>query len=64
MHVLLGTPNLNKCFKSKPQIFQNKVVRFIHDMGPRDSVNNVILADMCLLNVENRNKQLRLNYVF
>lgn len=57
-------PSLNKCFKNKLQICQNKIVRFIHGMGPRDSVNNVILANMSLLNVENRNKQLRLNHVF
>jgi hypothetical protein len=56
--------SLNKRFKSKLQICQNKIVTFIHGMGPRDSVNNVILANMSLLNVENRNKQSRLNHVF
>ena len=33
-------------------------------MGPRESVNSCSLAKMSLLNVDNRNKQLRLNHVF
>ena len=57
-------PNLNRCLKNKLQICQNKVVRFINGMGPRESVNNHSLADMSLLNVESRNMQLRLNHVF
>jgi hypothetical protein len=43
---------------------KKKIVGFIQGMGPRDSVNNVILAIMSLLNVENRYKQLSLNHVF
>jgi hypothetical protein len=57
-------PSLSKCFKDKLQICQNKIVRFINDMGPRESVNCQTLADMSLLNIEARNKQLRLNHVF
>jgi hypothetical protein len=35
-------------------------------MGPRESANNVIIANlsMSVFKVENRNKQLRLNHVF
>jgi hypothetical protein len=44
-------------FKSKLQMCQNKIIRFVHSMGPRDSGNNIILANMSLLNVENRNDQ-------
>ena len=33
-------------------------------MGPRKSVNSCSLAEMSLLNVDNRNKQLRFNHVF
>jgi hypothetical protein len=49
---LKTSSSLNKCFKSKLQICQNTIVRFVHGMGPRDSGNNVILANMSLLNVE------------
>ena len=57
-------PSLNNCLKNKLQICQNKVIRFINGMGPRESVNSCSLAKMSLLNVDNRNKQLRLNHVF
>jgi len=57
-------PSLNKGLKDKLQICQNKIVRFIYGLGPRESINQCNLSDMSLLNVENRNKQLRLNHVF
>ena len=57
-------PSLNISLKNKLQICQNKVIRFINGMGPRERVNNRSLAEMSLLNVDNRNKQLRLNHVF
>ena len=50
-------PSLNKGLKNKLQICQNKVVRFITGMGPRESVNYYGLAEMSLLNVESRNMQ-------
>ena len=48
--------SLNKCLQNKLQInvCQNKIVRFINGMGPRDSVNNHSIDDMSLLNVESR----------
>jgi len=54
---------LCKKFKNKLQVFQNKSVRFIKDMGNRTSVNYNILNSIDFLNVENRVKQLRLNHV-
>jgi hypothetical protein len=57
-------PSLNKGLRDKLQVCQNKIVRFIYSMGPRESINQHRLSDMYLLNVENRNKQLRLNHVF
>ena len=43
-------PSLNKSLKDKFRICQNKIVRFIYGMGPRDSINQCILSDMSLLN--------------
>lgn len=39
-------------------------VRLINNMGSRESVNQALLADMSMLHVQNRKKQLRLNHVF
>lgn len=54
---------LSKGLKKKLQIAQNKVVRFINSLGPRTRITGDILAELNLLNVETRVKQLRLNHV-
>ena len=55
---------LSKCLKKKLQICQNKMVRFILDYSPRQSVNYDVLSSINMLSVEDRVKQLRLNHVF
>ena len=55
---------LSKCLKKKLQICQNKMVRFILDYFPRQSVNYDVLSSINMLSVEDRVKQLRLNHVF
>ena len=42
----------------------NKMVRFILDMSPRDSINYNVLSSIQILNIEDRVKQLRLNHVY
>ena len=54
---------LNKGLKRKLQISQNKVIRFINQLGPRTRITSDILMNLNLLNVETRVKQLRLNHV-
>lgn len=54
---------LNRGLKKKLQIAQNKIIRFINQLGPRTRINFEILMNLNLLNVENRVKQLRLNHV-
>ena len=54
---------LNKGLKRKLQIAQNKVIRFINQLGPRTRITSDILMNLNLLNVETRVKQLRLNRV-
>lgn len=48
--------------KKSLQVAQNKTVRFINSMGPRDSVGRPELATLGLLNVEDRVQQLRLGH--
>ena len=54
---------LNKGLKRKLQLSQNKVIRFINQLGPRTRITSDILMNLNLLNVETRVKQLRLNHV-
>ena len=56
--------SLSKHLKQKLQVCQNKMVRFILNIGPRHSINCDILDSLNMLNVEARVKQLRLNHVF
>ena len=51
---------LNKGLKRKLQISQNKVIRFINQLGPRTRITSDILMNLNLLNVETRVKQLDL----
>ena len=45
---------LNKGLKRKLQIAQNKVIRFINQLGPRTRITSDILMNLNLLNVETR----------
>ena len=54
---------LNKGLKRKLQIAQNKVIKFINQLGPMSRITADILMNMNVLNVETRIKQLRLNHV-
>ena len=54
---------ISKTLKQKLQVAQNKVVRFILDLKPRDSITCDILDSLKMLRVENRVKQLCLNHV-
>ena len=48
----------------KLQILQNKVVRFVLDLGPRARINCNILNSVGMLSVPDRVSQLRINHVF
>ena len=54
---------ISKTLKQKLQVAQNKVVRFMLDLKPRDSITCDILDSLKMLRVDNRVKQLRLNHV-
>ena len=51
-----------KLWKNKLQVAQNKTVCFIKSMDPRTSIKQRELSSLRFLNVENREKQLRLNH--
>ena len=53
---------VSQTLKYKLQIAENKTVRLIKSMGPRSSIRKSELSSFWLLNVEDRVKQLRLNY--
>ena len=48
----------------KLQILQNKVVRFVLDLGPRTHINCDILDSVGILSVPDRVSQPRINHVF
>ena len=54
---------LNKLLKSKLQAAQNKVIRFINQLGPRERITNEMLSELDLVNVDTRVKQMKLNHV-
>ena len=56
-------PGLNKLLKSKLQVAQNKVIRFINQLGPRERITNEILSELNLVNVDTRVTQVKLNHV-
>ncbi len=47
--------------KNKLQINQNKIVRFILDLGPRTHITTKHMSDLNILKITGRVKQLRLN---
>ena len=55
---------LNKISKQKLQILQNKMVRFILDMGPREHVGYDQFSSLHCLDIEHRVQQLKLSHVF
>ena len=57
-----GHVQCNRC-KRKLQVAQNKVIRFIKQLGPRERITNAILSELNLVNVDTRVKQLKLNHV-
>ena len=54
---------LSKLLKRKLQVAQNKVIRFIKQLGLRERITNAILSELNLVNVDTRVKQLKLNHV-
>ena len=54
---------LNKHLKKKLQIYQNKTVRFIKNLGPPSHIDFSELDSLKMLNVDFRVKQLRLSHV-
>jgi len=55
---------LSKFWQHKIQIFQNKMIRFILYLNPRDHVGQSQLDTVKLLSSANRARQLRLNHMF
>ena len=55
--------SLNKQFRNRVQIMQNKVVHYIKIYGLRTSVQTPDFSGLGMLNVENRVRQMRLNHV-
>ncbi len=47
--------------KNKLQIIQNKMIRFMLDLGPRTHVTEEHMKELNMLKIPNRAKQLRLN---
>ncbi len=47
--------------KTKLQIIQNKIIRFILDLGPRTHITTKHMADLNILRIPGRVEQLRLN---
>ncbi len=54
---------LNKSYQRKLQIQQNKMVRFILNLSPREHIGQVHLDSIKFLNIYDRVRQLRLNHV-
>ncbi len=54
-------PSMSQTAKKKLQVVQNKIIRFMLNLGPRDHVGTEELNTLGLLNVEDRAKQIRLH---
>lgn len=52
---------LNKQLKHRLQVTKNKVVRFVLNLGPRESISGSILDYLNMLRVKDRVVQLRFN---
>jgi hypothetical protein len=55
---------ISKQLRHKVQVTEFKVVSFILNLGPRESISSDILDSLGILNVEDRVIQLRLNHVY
>ena len=55
---------LSKMLKHRLQVCQNKMVIFILDMSPWESINYNVLSSIQILNIEDRVKQMRLNHLY
>ena len=49
--------------QEKLQVAQNKVIRFIDQLGPRERITYKMLSELYLVNVDTRVKLLKLNHV-
>ncbi len=54
-------PFMSQTAKKKLQVVQNKIIRFMLNLGPRDHVGTEQLNTLGLLNVEDRAKLIRLH---
>ena len=50
--------------KNQLQVLQNKMVRFLLNLDPRSHIGSIELAEVGMLNVEQRVNQLKLNHIF
>ncbi len=57
-------PALSQKAKNKLQIIQNKMTRFILDLGPRTHITTEHMTDLTTLKIPERAKQLRLNTTY
>ncbi len=56
-------PSMSQTAKKKLQVVQNKLIKFMLNLGPSDHVGIEQLNTLGLLNVDNRAEQLRLHNV-
>ena len=49
--------------QEKLQVDQNKVIRCIYQLGPRERITYKMLSELNLINVDTRVKLLKLNHV-
>ncbi len=54
-------PSMSQTAKKKLQVVQNKIIRFMLNLGPRDHIGTEQLNTLGLLNVKDRTKQIRLH---
>ncbi len=54
-------PSKSQTAKKKLQVVQNKIIRFILNLGPRDPIGTEQLNTLGVLNVEDRTQQIRLH---
>ena len=55
---------LSKCLRRRLQIVQNKVVRFVLDLGPRTHIGQNELDKIGFLNTGDRARQIMLNHMY
>ena len=55
---------LSKDYQRKLQVIQNKMIRFILNLPPREHIGQSYFDTVGLLDIQNRARQLRLNHMF